>query len=134
MSFINKNLDPQYVKARDQYYEYMRIPQYIGLSEEQAQAANEAMRKYTAMRRANPMISTDVTRALLAQQDPRAVILMEMAYKRRNPARKYFWAMHPLLSVFYSDLTEEEVESIMPMQQNQQQLAQLPAWAMQAMA
>ena len=129
MPYINKNLDPQYVKARDQYYEYMRIPQYIGMSEEQAQAANEAMRKYSAMRRANPLISTDVTRSLLAQQDPRAVILMEMAYSRRNPARRMFWSMHPLLSVFYSDLTEEEVEMVAPRFMPQQQAAGLPSWA-----
>jgi len=133
MEYINRNLDPQYVEARDLYYEYMRIPQYIGLSEEQAQAANEAMAKYTAMRRANPMLPTETTKAIYRQQDPRGAVLMEMAYSRRNPARRMFWALHPLLSVFYSDLTEEEVEMIAPMAMPQQS-AQLPSWAMAAVA
>lgn len=133
MGYINRNLDPQYVQARDLYYEYMRIPQYIGLSEDEAQRANETMRTYRDMRRVNPQMHPDWTRAILSRNNPEGYKLMVVAQGRRNPLRRRFWAEHPLLSMFYSDLTTEELELVLPnemqgMWQTQPQ-AQLPAFA-----
>jgi len=131
MGYINRKLDPEYVQARDLYYEYMRIPQYLGLNEDEAQLANEAIRTYRDMRRANPQMHPDWTRAYLAKYNPEGYKLMLVAQRRRNPARQRFWAAHPLLSKFYSDLTTEELELVLPEENlwQPQPQARLPAFA-----
>jgi len=109
MAYINRNLDPEYVRARELYAEYQRIPQYLGLSEEETRLVSETEQQYRSLRRIQPWADASTTRWAMAQTNPRGVALMQQASKLRNPARRQFWAMHPEMALFYSDLTVEEV-------------------------
>jgi len=112
MEYINRRRNPEYVQALELYRQYMAIPQYIGLTDEQADMANTAIRKHRSLRRANPYIDSEVTWAVYAQQDPEGTYYGRMAAKLRNPERRYFWAMHPLLSRYFGDVSGEELEML----------------------
>jgi hypothetical protein len=103
---------PRLVQALAEYREYNNLPVYLGMTEEQEALVRMANARVTAIRRANPSITLARARVMAAQENPEGVRMAMIASKRRNPARKAFWAAHPYLSVYFGDLTLEELGEI----------------------
>jgi hypothetical protein len=68
--------------------------------------------RVTAIRRANPNIPLAQARLMAAQENPDGVRLAMIASKMRNPGRQSYWASHPLLSVYFGNLTLEDLEEL----------------------
>lgn len=109
MAYINRNRSPEYVQAQREYAEYQAIPQYLGMTQAQAQAANRAAQTIRAWRQQNPYVSTAATRAAYARYNPEGYRLYVLSSKLGNPERKRFWSQHPLLSKYYSQVAGEEL-------------------------
>jgi len=114
--------------AYEQYLEYQELPRYQGLNEEQAQKVSAAQAAITRMRRANPGIPSEVTRAVYAQMDPEGARLVQIAGQLESPLRRLYWAQHPLLSIFFGGISPEQMLSVMP-QYGAAVRTQLPSWA-----
>ena len=103
---------PRLVQALGEYREYNALPMYLGLTEEQEALIRMANSRVTAIRRANPNIPLAQARLMAAQENPDGVRLAMIASKMRNPGRQSYWASHPLLSVYFGNLTLEDLEEI----------------------
>lgn len=114
LAYIYRRRAPEYQQAVEQYREYQNIPRYLGMSREQANRAVAFMARYTDARQANPYVDPQVTWAKLAQFDPEGARLAKEAAKRQNPARRAYWAAHPLLHIYFSDLSPEELTVVSP--------------------
>jgi hypothetical protein len=111
MAFINRNRSPEYVEAQKQWAEYQAIPQYLGMTRAQQDAANQASTTIRSWRRQNPYVSAAATKAAYARYDPEGYRLYVMSSKLANPARKRYFAAHPLLSKYYGDVEGEVLEA-----------------------
>jgi hypothetical protein len=103
---------PRLVQALREYREYEQLPMYLGLTEEQEALVRMANARVTAIRRANPAITTARARLMAAQENPDGVRLALIASKLRNPARQAYWVAHPYLSVYFGNLTIGDLEEI----------------------
>ncbi len=116
MTYINRNKDPQYVKAQELMGQYMAIPKWVGVDAERAKKLEDAQQQMRAMRNRLPPNAnnkTDRAIAMLAQEQgaEMAALAREAQKRPRNPARKQFWYQHQdLLNRFYSDLRMDEGE------------------------
>jgi len=72
------------------------------------------LNKYNDMRRASPDVSADTLWSILEDLYGHAALQAKEARNKRNPQRRAFWAAHPELSEFYSDLTVRELELVKP--------------------
>ncbi len=103
---------PELVDAMQQYQEYTEIPTYVGLSAEQIALVRMANARVTAIRKANPNIQIEGARRIAATENPQGVRLAMIATKMRNPARKTYWAGHPLLNLYYGSLTRADLQKL----------------------
>jgi len=111
MTYINRNRSAEYVQAQKEYAEYQNIPQFIGLNETQQQTVNKVSATIRSWRRQRPEIPSAATNAAYARYDPEGYRLYVMSRRLTNPARKRFWAGHPLLSEYYGDVEGELLEA-----------------------
>ncbi len=110
--YLDRNRDPEYAQAQAEWREYMRIPKYLGLSEQEARQADHAAEMIAAIRAQLPGMPFRSALALYAQKDPYGAALAAVAERLRNPARRLYYAQHPLLARFYGDLTWEELSAV----------------------
>lgn len=116
--YLARERDPEYVQAQAEWREYLAIPKYLGLDEEQTRRADHAAEMILALRAQMPGLPYNAAWAIYARQDPEGAVLARVAERLRNPARRYYYATHPLLAKFYGDLSWADL-----------QLVQLPALA-----
>ncbi len=100
--YINRNRDPEYVKALEAYRQYQAIPRYLGVTLEDQRQVDEAARvvlqyRNLAPAKMRPEDRTDwaTRQAMQARPELRKWIvhLPELAKAdRRNPKRKAFWS------------------------------------------
>ena len=98
MEYVNRNRDPEYVNALNVFAQYKAVPQYRGWSTEQIANVNKAISLVASIRKTLPAGLSNATpqamaRAIKENPDMKQwILLIPQAAKRRNPARKTFWA------------------------------------------
>ena len=116
-TYVNENKDPELVEAQKIMAERQRIPRYrMGLSPEEEDAIVQAEKKIEA--RAGllpPFVPNRQTFAFFQEMEAaktpeerrvleQAFIIMKKPKLRNTIERGMFWAQHPLLQKYYSDV------------------------------
>jgi len=108
------NTEQEFTRAQTVLNQYYDVPKYVGLSNDEGDAADGVLSRVDAFLKTLPAgVSLPRARAVMTMPGlapEERIIALRALQSQRNPARYQFWTGHQELSMWYPDMSPAEPE------------------------